>query len=135
MRKIKKRKTKLIHEIRQTWKNTDKGKNIHTKEEWEIILAICGTLFYLELFDALKKDRQKEYFIKSHLSTFNNMSNVQLSQMYKICADTISDYCSMHIEVYEECLRISKEITCLFDSEDKKFLMEILVFMVQNRKK
>lgn len=136
MRKAKKRKTELIHTIRKVWRDTEKGKKIRTQEEWAYIIAITGTLFYLDIFDALKTDRQKEYFVCSYLSTFNNKTHVQLSLIYHISEDTISDYCSMHMEVFEECLSFAKELVNTIDYHEMlPYITNIVDLLVQNRKK
>lgn len=136
MRKSRNRKTELIHNIRRVWQDTDKGKKIRTQEEFETTLAIMGTLFYLDIFDVLKVDRQKEYFKSSHLSTYNNKTQVQLSLIYNISKDTISDYCSKHIEIFEECLTITKELIQIIGYQAKiTYLPDIIELLVQNRKK
>lgn len=134
MRKIKRRKTQLIHSIREIWQSTERGKEIKTREELEFTLAIMCTLIYLDIFDAIKTDRQKELFKKSHLSTYNNKSNVQLSLIYNICEDTISDYCSMHIKIFEQSLAIAKSLTGVIDYKKERLqLRDIVEVLVQNR--
>ena len=136
MREIKKQKTKLVHLIEQTWRKTDRGKNIQTQEEWGIVLAICGTLFYLDISDFIRNEQQKEYFIKSRLSTYSNMTNVQLAIQYNLCVDTVSSYCTKHMEVFEKCLKVSKELINLFIFDDvENFLIKVVGFLVQNRNK
>lgn len=137
MRKPKQKKTRLIHLIRNTWLKTQKGKIVKKPAQAEIIIAIDCTLFFLEIFDELRKENHKTYFIKLFLSSNNNMTQAQLSDLYKICRDTVSDYCGMYIEVFEKYLSIVKELGIIIEKSDKRSetMASVTKKAVQNRKK
>lgn len=135
MRKAKKETTELIHLIEQTWSETKKGSCIRTTEQAEVVAAINGTLYFLEMFDELRGENHKTYFTKRHLSLRNNMSQTQLSNEYCVCRDSVSTYCAMYLKIFERNLSAIKGLTAERSAETQKFLEELNRSAVQNRKK
>lgn len=120
-----------MRKIEETWVKTNKGQKINTREELEVIAALCGTLFYLEIYDFQRGERHKEYFIKRYLSLRNNMSQLQIAQKYGICRDTVSSYCIMYIEIFDQCLGYAEKIFIGKDDEQYvKIFKEVLKFVI-----
>lgn len=136
MRKAKKETTKLIHLIEETWSETKKGRTIQTLEQAEVIAAIAGTLYFLEMFDAVRGENHKTYFMKSYLSLHNNMSQTQLSNAYCICRDSVSAYCAMYLKVFERNLTAMHGVPSTERSmATQKFFEDLGLATVQNQKK
>ena len=138
MRKPKTKRTELIHLLENTWKDSKKGQDIQTDKQREVIIALNCTLFYLELLDKIRGENHKIYFMKRHLSTSNNMSQIQISNVFGVCRDSISVYCAMYIDIFEYCLeRVREFMLCIppKEKEQGQLLNGITRYMVQNRKK
>lgn len=120
-----------MRKLERAWRTTDKGQKINTKEELEVIAALCGTLFYLEIYDFQRGERHKEYFIKRYLSLRNNMSQLQIAQKYGICRDTVSTYCIMYIEIFDQCLGYAEKIfACKDDGQYFNIFKEFMKSMI-----
>lgn len=134
MRKPKKDTTEWIHLIEKTWSETQKGRTIKTKEQAEIVGAINGTLYFLELLDEVRGENHKTYFIKKYLSLHNNMSQARLSSEYCICRDSVSAYCAMYLKIFEINLIAMKELSIEEGAATKDILTGLSRATVQNRK-
>lgn len=105
--------TTLRHLIAKTWRETKKGKHIRTKEDYEVLTALCNTLLYLSVYGGQRGENHKDYFIALYLSTYNNLSQLKLSLAYNICADTVADYSLLYIKIFEFCYNSVKGRACI----------------------
>ena len=59
------------------------------------------------------------------------MSQLQIAQKYGICRDTVSSYCIMYIEIFDQCLGYEKKIFIGKDDEQYvKIFKEVLKFVI-----
>ncbi len=138
MRIPKKNTTELGHLIEDTWEITKKGRDINSSEQAEIIAAIGGTLYFLEILDAERMENHKTYFIKRYLSLHNNMTQLQISNEYCISRDSLSSYCAMYLRVFARNLDIMKRREKDLNGNNliiRKFFEDLSVIKVQNRKR
>jgi hypothetical protein len=132
-RAIKRSKTKSEQVIETVWRGTKKGTDIQTQAEKEVIFAIDGTLFFLDVYDHTKGTKHKNFFKKRYLSLHNKMTQTEISSKLNICRETIGDYCSMYIYVFEKCLAIARKISAHDPFElksDRKLLERATKFLV-----
>ena len=130
MKKVRSLKTNLIHIIESTWETTKKGKDIINVEQMKVIAAIDCTLFFLDLYDNIRNENHKVYFIKKHLSLHNNMTQIRLSSAYGICKDSVSTYCNMYLKIFEKCFNLIKKWTN--DLNNQFLSMKFLLFEITN---
>lgn len=109
MRKPKTAKTEIIRLIQTTWRETKRGKSVGTDEQREVLAAIKDTLDFLGVVDELRGDCHKKVFINRHLSLNDKLTQRQIANRYHMCVDSVGDYCSMHLKVFEEYLKKAKK--------------------------
>ncbi len=137
MRKPKREKTAIIHLLKSVWAETRGGKEIQNFQQAEVVMAIVCTLGYLEIYDMLRNENHKTYFIKMFLSFRNNLTQSRLGMACGICVDTVSDYCKSYIEIFTYYLSWVRELRVSFEKiENLNSLIEAMSLRaVQLRKK
>ena len=127
---IKKEKTKVERLIKTVWRKTDKGKAIKKPEEKNLIFAITGVLFLLEIYDRMNGTGHKDFFIKRYLSLHNGMTQIEISSKFGVCKDTIGDYCVMYIQVFGECLDVVEIINKKLDNSSGNPLETVIKILL-----
>ena len=103
-----------IRLIKEVWEVFPRGIRPLDDRQKEVLVAIDFTLFVLEQLDVMKNENHKQYFINMFLSRSNNLNQIQISNKYGICCDTVGGYSDMYINIFERYLSLTKRILPLF---------------------
>ena len=97
-----------IRLIKEVWEVFQRGIRPLDDRQKEVLVAIDFTLFVLEQLDVMKNENHKQYFINMFLSRSNNLNQIQISNKYGICCDTVGSYSDMYINIFERYLSLTK---------------------------